>query len=70
MRIRADELRAKIKAKGIKKNTIADALDISTKALHNKLNDKSQFLPTEITVLVDVLGMTKDEMIYIFFPTL
>lgn len=70
MRIRADELRDKIEKRGIKKKCIADALEISTKCLHNKLNDKTQFLPTEIAKLTEILGLTNKEMIYIFFPTL
>lgn len=65
-----DKLNEMIKNKGIRKSFIAEQLGITTRGLANKLNGKTEFLPSEITIVVKVLGMKRAEMIDIFFPNL
>lgn len=65
-----DKLNEMIKNKGIRKSFIAEQLGITTRGLANKLSGKTEFLPSEITIVVKVLGMKRAEMIDIFFPNL
>ena len=47
-----------IRQSGLKKVFIAEKLNISTQALRNKTSNISQFLPSEINKLCDLLGIT------------
>ena len=48
-----------IKNSGYKYGFIAEKIGISYQALRNKLNNKSEFLPTEIEALCKLLGITE-----------
>lgn len=48
-----------IEKSGLKKVHIAEKLGITTQALRNKIGNKSEFVPSEINVLCDLLGITK-----------
>lgn len=47
-----------IKRSGYKYSFIAQKVGISYQALRNKLNNKTEFLPTEIETLCSVLNIT------------
>lgn len=64
------ELEKIIKDSGLKKNYIAKVLGISRQALQNKIKNISSFTSTEISVLCDLLKITKlKEKEKIFFAT-
>ena len=48
-----------IKGSGYKYSFIAEKIGISYQALRNKLDNKSEFLPTEIEALCKLLGITE-----------
>ena len=60
-------LREKIKQSGYKIQFIAKKLGISYQGLLNKINNKSEFRAKEIQVLHDLLNLTEDERVAIFF---
>ena len=60
-------LREKIKQSGYKIQFIAKTLGISYQGLLNKINNKSEFRAKEIQVLHDLLNLTEDERVAIFF---
>ena len=64
------KLKELIKRKGVKKKYIAEALGITPKGFCNKLNARTQFYPSEITLMAKLLGMSGQEVLDIFFPTL
>ncbi len=47
-----------IKKSGYKYTFIAEKLGLSYQALRNKIVNKTEFLPTEIETLCNLLGMT------------
>lgn len=61
-----DELRAEIARKQITKRAIAEALEISEASLFLKIRGDREFKETEIRKLVDVLGMTPEDVQRIF----
>ena len=61
-----EELRAEIARKQITKRAIAEALGISEAALFLKLRGDREFKENEIRNLVDVLGMTPEDVQRIF----
>lgn len=54
-----DRLERIIKNSGYKYGFIAEKIGISYQALRNKLDNKSEFLPTEIEALCKLLGITE-----------
>lgn len=52
------ELERLIKDSGLKKSYIAKALKISRQALKNKMDNKSVFTSTEISLLCELLKIT------------
>ena len=60
-------LREKIKQSGYKIQFIAKKLGISYQGLLNKINNKSEFRAKEIQVLHDLVNLTEDERVAIFF---
>ncbi|MCI7631615.1 MAG: helix-turn-helix transcriptional regulator [Oscillospiraceae bacterium] len=60
-------LRKKIKQSGYKIQFIAKKLGISYQGLLNKINNKSEFRAKEIQILHDLLNLTEDERVAIFF---
>lgn len=52
------ELELLIKKSGLKKGYIAKVLGLSRQALSNKINNKSLFTATEISLLCDLLKIT------------
>ncbi len=70
VKINASLLEKCIARRGIKKKHLAEAIGLTPKALYFKSRGKTQFLPTEITVVASELGLTRDEIFNIFFPLL
>ena len=63
-----EKLSKRIKLSGIKYLAIAHKLNISYQALRNKLLNKSEFLPSEISALCEILGIyTLEEKNELFF---
>lgn len=60
------ELRAAIARKGISKTDLAQALDISSTSLQLKLKGEREFKESEIQKLINVLGLTADDVNLIF----
>ena len=61
-----DELRAEIARKKITKRDLAAALGISETSLFLKIRSEREFKETEIRKLVEVLGLTPDDVQRIF----
>lgn len=49
-----------IKSKGIKYCFLAETLKMSYQALRNKMTNKSEFLPSEIEKICELLGISDD----------
>lgn len=60
-------LRSTIDESGIKLKSISDSLGITYQALLNKLNGDTEFKVTEAQSLKDVLHLTDEDFISIFF---
>ncbi len=60
------ELKAAIARKGISKTDLAQALDISSTSLQLKLKGEREFKESEIQKLINVLGLTADDVNLIF----
>ena len=60
-----------IKRSGYKYSFIAEKVGISYQALRNKLNNKTEFLPTEIEALCAILNITdlkqKNDIFFVLF---
>lgn len=54
-----ERLEGLMKGSGYKYSYIAQKLGISYQALRNKLDNKSEFLPTEIEMLCNLLSITE-----------
>lgn len=61
------ELEVAITRSDLSKKQIAEKLGISTMALYNKINNISEFKPSEISVLLEILPIEDKD--YIFFVT-
>lgn len=70
VKIDSNLLEQSIARRGIKKKHLAEVIGLTPKALHFKSKGLTQFLPTEITVVANELGLTRDEIFAIFFPQL
>ena len=60
-------LREIIKNKGLKLRYIAEQLDITTYTLSMKIDNIKQFKAREIHILCEILCLSEEEMIKIFF---
>ena len=56
-----------IKQSGLKRTYIAGKLAISVMALRNKINNITEFKPSEIVILKDLLKLSNAEIREIFF---
>lgn len=59
-------LKAKIIEKGIERKVIAEKLGISPTSLNYKLNNKTEFKGSEIQLLSQILGISKDKDRFFF----
>lgn len=62
-----NKLKKKIKKSGLKKCFICEKLGISMHTLDNKISGKSEFKQSEIMILKDLLHLTEEEALEIFF---
>lgn len=63
----SEKLKAKIRDSGYKIRFLAEQLGISYQALYNKVDNKTQFLASEIMRFSDLLNLTPEERDDIFF---
>jgi hypothetical protein len=61
------ELKKLISKSGYKLRWIANQINISYQAFYNKLNDKTEFLPSEIAALQQILKFSDKTRDKIFF---
>lgn len=62
-------LREKIEQSGYKLRFIAEKIGITYQGFLNKINNRSEFRANEIQVLYDLLGLTEEERVAIFFAS-
>ncbi len=62
-----ERLNTAIKGSGLLKKFLCSKLGISKQSLHNKLNNKTDFKGQEALVLKNVLNLSDQEFIEIFF---
>ena len=62
-------LREKIEQSGYKLRFIAEKIGITYQGLLNKINNRSEFRANEIQALYDLLGLTEEERVAIFFAS-
>lgn len=62
-----DLLRQKRIEMGFKQSSIADKLDITTKTYNFKENGKAELKISELALLCNILKISKDDFIRIFF---
>ena len=60
-------LRAAIIVAGYKIPQLAELLGISVQSLYNKINNRTEFLASEIDILCEVLHLTLEQRMSIFF---
>lgn len=60
-------LREKIEQSGYKLQFIAKKVGITYQSLLNKINNRSDFRANEIQALYDILELTEEERVAIFF---
>ena len=60
-------LRERIDAKGIKIRFIADKLGISHQSMYDKVNGRTEFKESEIAILIDILDLSPEDVMLIFF---
>ena len=60
-------LREKIERSVYKMKFIAEKVGVSYQGLLNKINKKSEFRANEIQIIHELLGMTEQERVEIFF---
>lgn len=66
MKINTELLQEKIRDSGLKMGFIAEKLGRSRQALRDKIQGKTEFLPSEIRVLCESLQLTDEERRHIF----
>ena len=64
--INRSELRAEIAKKGISNRALCKEMKLSEQAFYNKINGCSEFKESEIKSLVNVLGLTAEDLNRIF----
>lgn len=60
-------LRDKIAERGLKLGYVAKCVKMSRQCLHNKIYGSSEFTVSEINAMRDVLNLSTDELMRIFF---
>ena len=66
MKISTPLLQQKIKVSGLKVGFIAEKLGRSRQALNDKIQGKTEFLPSEIRIICELLQLTDEERRLIF----
>ena len=66
MKINTPLLQQKIKDSGLKVGFIAKKLGRSRQALNDKIQGKTEFLPSEIRIICELLQLTDEERRLIF----
>ena len=66
MKVNTKRLQQKIKDSGLKKGFIAEKLGRSRQALSDKIQGKTEFLPSEIRILCELLHLSDDDRRLIF----
>lgn len=66
MKVNTKMLQQKIKDSGLKMGFIAEKMGRSRQALSDKIQGKTEFLPSEIRVLCELLQITDEERRLIF----
>lgn len=61
------ELEIKIRASGLRKEFIAEKMELSRYTLLNKLQGKTEFKASEITKLAQLLNLSNEDRDRIFF---
>ena len=66
MKVNTELLQTKIKDRGLKMGFIAEKLGRSRQALRGKIKGETEFLPSEVRVLCELLRLTDEERRLIF----
>ena len=66
MKVNTKRLQQKIKDSGLKMGFIAEKLGRSRQALSDKIQGKTEFLPSEIRILCELLHLSDDDRRLIF----
>ena len=66
MKVNTKLLQQKIKNSGLKMGFIAEKLGRSRQALSDKIQGKTEFLPSEIRILCELLHLSDDDRRLIF----
>lgn len=66
MKVDTELLQKKIEDSGLRKGFIAEKLGRSRQALRDKIEGRTEFLPSEIRVLCELLRLTDEERRLIF----
>lgn len=66
MKVNTKPLQQKIKDSGLKMGFIAEKLGRSRQALSDKIQGKTEFLPSEIRILCELLHLSDDDRRLIF----
>lgn len=66
MKVNTKLLQQKIKGSGLKMGFIAEKLGRSRQALSDKIQGKTEFLPSEIRILCELLHLSDDDRRLIF----
>lgn len=66
MKVNTKLLQQKIKDSGLKMGFIAEKLGRSRQALSDKIQGKTEFLPSEIRILCELLHLSHDDCRLIF----
>lgn len=65
--INLKKLAEKIETSGMKRKAIAARMNLTAAGLANKLSGKRDFSASEINKIADVLNLTSDDILSIFF---
>lgn len=66
MKVNTELLQKKIEDSGLRKGFIAEKLGRSRQALRDKIEGRTEFLPSEIRALCELLRLTDEERRLIF----
>lgn len=64
---KSELLKAKMVAKGVSAEELADKIGINTVTLYRKINGKTEFTRSEMQIIKSVFSLNKGEMDAIFF---
>lgn len=62
-----NEFKAEVMRRGLSLEDVANALKINPVSLHRKMNGTSDFYRGEIELIINLLGLSGDDVIRIFF---